>query len=180
MAKQIILLLVFNLCFQNFTFAEDRASAGDRIIGSTFKALAKAFVATADINRLKKNNIEKINKMNEEKFRKRYSGVYKIIKDLPVKLKVSYGITEAMSKGQAIRDIELLDKKKIYESIDSIPDTIIASQFKQYLSNKGHEIRKSSIVEQINNFWNKIMEKVNRAPTVSKQTSSLGLNLVFV
>jgi hypothetical protein len=165
--KQIILLLILNLCFQGFIFAEEKISVEDRIVGSTFKTLAKAFVAIVDINKLKKNNIDKLNKMNEEKFKKRYAGVYKIIKYLPAELKVSYGITEAMTKEKVIKNTESLDKKKIYEMIDSIPDAIIANQFKQNLSEKRQEIQNSNTVEQINKFWNKMIEKVNMAsPTL--------------
>jgi len=166
--KQFILLLILNLCFQSFVFAEGKVSAEDRIAGSTFKTLAKAFVAITDVNKLKKNNIDRLNKMNEEKFKKRYAGVYQVIKDLPAELKVSYGITEAMTKEQVIKNIESLDKKKIYEMIDSIPDAIITNQFKQYLGEKKQEIQKSNLVEQINGFWNKILEKVNMVSPAPK------------
>jgi len=159
--KPIILLLILNLCFQSFIFAQEQVSVEDRIAGSTFKTLAKAFVVIVDINKLKKNNIDKLNKMNEDKFKKRYAGVYKIIKYLPAELKVRYGIIEGITKEQVIKNIESLDKKKIYEMIDSIPDAIIANQFKLYLSEKKQAIQKSNAVEQINKFWNKIIEKVN-------------------
>jgi hypothetical protein len=157
----VILLLVTGLCFQSYVFAKEKFGFEDMIIGLTFKTLAKAFVATEDIDKLKKNNIEKLNKMDEEKFKKRYAKIYEAIKDLPSDLKVSYGITEHMSKEQAIKNIELLDKKKIYETVDSVPDTIIAKQFKQYLSEKKQEIEKSNIVEHINKLWDKMTRKVN-------------------
>lgn len=160
----LILLLIFILCFKDSNCAEEKVSVTDRIIGSTFKALAKTFVATADINRLKKNNIDKLKKMENEKFKERYTKVYRVIKDLPPKLKVSYAITEDMTKEQAIRNIESFDKKKMYEMIDSIPDTIIAQQFRQYLSEKKQAIQKSNIVEQINKFWHKIIRKADIYP----------------
>ncbi len=168
MKKQIILLLILNLCFQGFIFADDKVSVGDKIIGSTFKTLARAFVVFVDINNLKKDNIDKLKKMNEEKFKHRYAGVYKAVKDLPVELKVSYGIIEGMTKEQAIKKIEPLDKKKIYEIIDSIPDVIIANQFKQYLSEKKQANTKSNTVEQINKFWNEMIKKINMAPFATK------------
>lgn len=162
--KQIILILILSLCFQSFIFGEEKVGVGDKIVGSTFKTLAKAFVVTTDINKLKKNNIDKLNKMNEEKFKKRYAEVYKVIKDLPAKLKVSYGITKTITKEQIIKDIESLNKKNIYEIIDSIPDAIIAKQFKQYLSEKKQEIQKSNAVEQINKFWNKMIARASPSP----------------
>jgi hypothetical protein len=164
----VILLLVTGLYFQSYLFAQEKVRIEDKIIGSMFKILAKTFVVTVDIDKLKKNNIEKLNKMDEEKFRRRYAKVYEVIKDLPPNFKVSYGITEHMSKEQVIKNIESFDKEKIYETIDSIPDKIIATQFKQYLSEKQQEIRKSNLVEQINKFWNKMIEKVNIAVPQNK------------
>lgn len=157
----VILLLAISLSSQNYVFAEEKASIEDKIIGSTFKALAKTFVAMADIDKLKKNNIDKLNKMDKEKFKKRYAEFYEVIKDLPVELKVAYGIGEAMAKEQAVRNIDSLNKKRIYEIVDSLPDIIITKQFKRYLSQTKQEIQKSNIVEKINKVWNKIVEKVN-------------------
>jgi hypothetical protein len=164
----VILLLVTGLYFQSYLFAQEKVNIEDMIIGSMFKILAKTFVVTVDIDKLKKNNIEKLNKMDEEKFKRRYAKVYEGIKDLPNELKVSYGITEHMPKEQVIKDIESFDKEKIYETIDSIPDKIIATQFKQYLSEKQQEMRKSNLVEQINKFWDKMTEKVNIAVPQNK------------
>ncbi|MDO8662992.1 MAG: hypothetical protein Q7K98_07240 [Candidatus Omnitrophota bacterium] len=168
MLKQVGLLLILNLCFQGLIFAEEKAKMEDGIIGSTFKVLAKTFVSVADINKIKKNNIDRLNKMKEEKFKKRYAEVYKVIKDLPVELKIRYGITETMTKEQAIRNIESPDKKIIYEMINSIPDAIIANQFKQYLSGKKQEIQKSNVVEQINKFWKNLIAKTNMASPAPK------------
>ncbi len=155
------LLLILSLCFQGYIHAEERVSMEDRLIGSTFKTLAKAFVAVADINKLNKNNIDKLSKIDKYKFQSRYAKVYAVIKDLPYHLKTKYGITEHMTKEQVIKDIESLDKKRIYEIIDSIPDKIIANQFKQYLDNKKQGIQKSNMVKQINRFWNELIRKVN-------------------
>ncbi|MCX5704624.1 MAG: hypothetical protein NTZ92_00915 [Candidatus Omnitrophica bacterium] len=162
---KVVLLLVIGLCFQSYTFAQEKISMEDKIIGSTFKTLAKTFVVMVDIDKLKKDNINKLNKMDKEKFIKRYAKAYEVIKDLPPELKISYGITENMPKEQAIKNIESFDKKNIYKLIDSIPDTIIAKQFKKYLSEKKEEVQKSSLVAQINKFWNKMVEKVNKPTT---------------
>lgn len=156
---RIFFLLIMLLWFTSISHAQQKVSVEDRIIGSTFKTLAKAFVVVVDINKLKKCNIGKLNKMSEDKFQKRYAEVYDVLKDLPVNLKVSYGINAQMTKEQVIKHIESLDEKKIYEIIDSVPDTVIANQFKLYLRKKKEGIQKSNIVEQINKFWNKIIEK---------------------
>ena len=158
----LILILVIGLSFQSCAFAKEKVHIEDIIIGSIFKELAKAYVAVTDINKLKKDNIDKLNKMDTEKFQRRYAKVYEVIKDLPPDLKVSYGVAEHMTKEQIIKNIESFDKKKINEAIDYIPDTIVVKQFRKYLSEKKQEIQKGKLVEQINKFWNKIIEKVNK------------------
>lgn len=168
----LILLLATDLCSQSCILAQDKVNTEDRIIGLTFKALAKAFVAIVDINKLKKSNIDKMMKMKEDKFNSKYAKVYEVIKDLPSELKAGYAVTEHMTKEQAIRNIKSLDKKKIYAMIDSIPDVIIAREFRQYLSKKKQEIQKNNVVGQINRFWAKMMEKVN----ISVKNKRVGLN----
>jgi len=152
--------LLMGLCFQTAIFAQEKVSIEEQIIGSTFKTLAKAYVAIVDINKLKKSNIDKLNNMDEEKFQRRYIKVYEVIKDLPFPVKVNYRITEHMTREEVIRNIRLLNKEKIYTIIDSLPDAFIANHFKQYFIEKKQEIQKSNIVEQIRNLWNKIIGKV--------------------
>jgi uncharacterized protein with NAD-binding domain and iron-sulfur cluster len=159
--KFSVALLFLNLCFQNSLFAQEKVSVEDRIIGSTLKGLARAFVAIVDMDTLKKNNIDKLNKMSEAKFSKQYAKVYEVIKDLPDKFKNDYGVAAAMSKAQAIKNIKLLNKEKTYKIIDSIPDTIIAKQFKRYLEEKKQAIQKSNTVEQIKKFWNRMLSRID-------------------
>ena len=99
--------------------------------------------------------------MNGEKFKQRYAKIYEVIKDLPDNLKVSYGIKEDMTQEQVIQSLKILDKKKIYAVIDAVPDEIIAKQFKQYLNRKKQAIEQSSVVEEMNKIWRKIIKKAN-------------------
>ena len=100
--------------------------------------------------------------MDDDKFKRRYSQVYKALEDLPPFLRGKYGITKDMAKEQAISNIKAADKKKIYEIIDSIPDKVISDQFKQYLNKSKEEIQRSNIVKQVNKIWNKMVEKTKR------------------
>lgn len=144
----------------NITKPIDRkAGVLDKIISSTFKSLAKGFVTVVDINQIKKNNVAKIDKMSPEKFRKQYSKAYVVLKDMPDKLKAEYKIAEDISKEQVIKDIESLNKSKMYRIIDSIPDTVIADNFKRYLEQSKQEIQAGNVVGQIHKLWNKWMEK---------------------
>lgn len=160
--RRALLLLVTALSFQSLLFAEEKSRIEDKIIGSTFKTLAKAFVVTVDINKLKQVNIDKIKRIDEEKFRKRYIALYRVVKDLPFPLKASYKITEHMTKEQAEQIIDSLDKQKIYRIIDAVPDRIIVDQFRQYLGSAKQKLQRTNIVEQINKLWNKIIKKANQ------------------
>ena len=100
--------------------------------------------------------------MDDDKFKRRYSQVYKALEDLPPFLRGKYGITKDMAKEQAIRNIKLADKKKIYEIIDSIPDKVISDQFKRYLNKNMQQIQRSNIIEQVNKIWNKMIGKIKR------------------
>lgn len=160
---RIILLLVIGLGFQGRALAAEKASLQDKIIGSTFKTLAKGFVAVMDINKFKKDNIAQINKLKPDKYKRKYAKVYEVIKELPSDLKNKYGIIEDMPREQLIKDIESLDKKNIYEAIDLIPDIIIAKEFKGYLNKKKQGVQESNLVKEINNFWNKVLAEAHES-----------------
>lgn len=153
--------LVISLGFQSGVFAVEKVSLQDKAIGSTFKVLAKGFVAVMDIDKFKKDNISQINKLRPDKYKRKYAKVYEALKELPSNLKIKHGIIEDMSREQLIRKIELLDKKKIYELINSIPNTLIAKEFKKYLNEKKQGIQESNIVKQVNEFWNKVLAKAH-------------------
>jgi len=154
-----ILFLAISIYYQSYALAPQEVNFTERIVGTAFKNLAKAFVLVADLNKLKENNIAKLKRMDQDKFRKRYAEVYRVIKYLPDKIKHSYRITEAMTINEAIADIGLLDEKRIYEIIDSIPDAAIAGQFRQYLEARKHQLQGSNLNEQIGKIWNAIIGK---------------------
>ncbi len=166
MVKELLILLL--LLSNNLVFAlaadvstaqlQDAVSLEDKIISYAFKGIARAFVSVVDIDKLKKSNIEKLNNMKEEKFKKQYALAYKVIKECDF-LASNYGMREDMAKLETIRKIESLDKKEIYGIIEAIPDTVIATQFKNYLSGRKQDLEKYNIFEQINKVWGKIIQK---------------------
>ncbi len=131
------------------------ASVTDRIIGSTFKTLAKAFISTIDIEKLKKGNIDKLNKKDEAKFRKQYAKAYKVLREC-LEITERYGLKEDLTKQEAIEKIRRIGKKDMLGVLNSIPDTFIAGQFSAYLKEKKQEMEKSNLVAQINHLWAKI------------------------
>jgi hypothetical protein len=154
-----LLLLTISLLFYGLLLAEETPNLGDKVISFTFKTLAKTFIATADMNRFKKDNIHKLNKMDESKFRKRYAKVYETIKGLPSQLRLKYGITEGITKEEAIRSIESIDKPDIYRLIDSIPDAFIVTEFKQYLSQTKQQMQGNNPIAQVKKLWGKMIAK---------------------
>jgi len=128
----------------------------DRIIGSSFKILAKGFITAMNVDKVKASGVKKINKMSQNKFESKYAKIYAIIKDLPEPLVNSLGFTEKMTKEKAILSINSLDKKKMLELVNQIPDKFIADKFRGYLTEQKHNIAKINIGGQIREFWAKI------------------------
>ena len=151
--NKIIFLIIISLLFQGSTFAAERLTLKDRMIGPTLKTLARMFVAVTNIRKLKKYNIRKIDKMDEKKFNKKYAQVYALLQDLPEGLKADYNLIEHMPKEQAIKTIESLDKRKIYKIIAAVPNDFIARQFKCYLHDKNQARQKNGYAKKIDDLW---------------------------
>ncbi len=134
-------------------------SFSDRVIGSTFKMLAKTFILAVDLEKLKKHNIAKLRAMDEQKFGRKYLPVYAVITQCPA-FQARYGLGREISREQLIKKITALNKQGCFWIIDSIPDDVIASQFREYLAEKKQEIKGNNLLEQIQQVWNKIMRKV--------------------
>jgi len=159
LAKAAVLLLTISLLFYGLLLAEETPNLGDKLIASTFKTLAKTFVASADMDKLKTENICKLNKMDEAKFRRRYAKAYAIIKGLPLETRLQYGISEEMTKEQAVRNIASINKPDIYRLIDHIPDAVIVVEFRQYLSRTKQQIQDNNSITQVKKLWGKMIAK---------------------
>ncbi len=153
------IILVF---FPKALYAQDRVSVMDHAIASPFKILAKGYVATVDLERIKKNQIAHLNKINDEKFKKHFRKASLVLSTLPSEFKIKYGFKNSMTKGDVIEEIARLDKKDINQIIDDIPDVFIAFQFKQYLASLKEDIGQSNVVQKINEFWNKIISQAQK------------------
>ncbi|MCU0651411.1 MAG: hypothetical protein MUC39_00490 [Candidatus Omnitrophica bacterium] len=158
---KIILLLLLSFMLQAESSAAEKTNFNQKVIGSTFKSLARAFVAVSDIDKLKANNIRRLEKLNDTKFKKQLAKVYPVLQDLPQTLKAQYGVKEDMSREQVIKNIESLDKKKIYGIIEAVPDATITRLFKEELVKTKEGIMKSDAVGSVKKFWNKIIRKAN-------------------
>lgn len=131
----------------------------DTVFAFIFKILAKAYISTADIEVLKKENINKINKMDEEGFHWLYLDFYEHISKVSF-INVNYGLNEDISKEEAVSKIKLLDKQKLYAIIDSLPNEIIISEFKRYLSNNNRQVPQIDSVSQVRQSLGQMIESI--------------------
>lgn len=106
--------------------------AENRFLGLIFKITAKGVLFSYDVDKLKVESINKINKMSQEAFGARYLDFYEHIVEFRQFCK-QFGLTEFMSKESAIALIRTMDKQKINEMIDAFPDELIAREFKRYV-----------------------------------------------
>ena len=163
MKKRSVFALALVLCFQGPVLAAEQVTVQDRVVGGTFKTMAKAYIATVDIRQLKDKNIKRVENMHDDRFEKKYAEVYKVIKGLPSALRKKYGIRENMTKAQVIAVIRSLDKKQIYEIIDQVPDPMISQQFNAQFSQKDGAPREN-LTDQVRKIWEKVVAGVNAPP----------------
>lgn len=158
--REVIFIAAVFCLSASYVQAGQPSRLSDNFIGSTFKTLAKAFTATCDLEKIKRNNLVKLTKMSEEKFHRRYSAAYAVFKDCP-EFKSRYGFTEGISQEEVISKIKRLDKSMIYKMIDDVPNVVIAGEFKQYLQKKSAELRNSDLMIQINQLWDRVTKNAS-------------------
>lgn len=158
MRKSLIFLLIFGLFIQKSAGAQAENSIEDKIIGSAFKNIAKAYIMVVNLKQFKKDKIAMLQRIEADKFRKRYAKTYAVMSELPKELKIAYGIDEKMNKEQAIRKINSLDKKKIYGIIDGVPDALIAKHFKEYLAKRKQTLEGNNIIGLVKDFWERAID----------------------
>ncbi len=167
MKKRVVCVVLFCLCLYVKAWAGEDVSLQDRMVGGTFKTMAKAYIATADVQVLKEKNIKRIEIMREDWFERQYADVYKVIKDLPPRIKDKYRIKAGMTKAEAVTVIRSLDKRQINTIIDAIPDPVIAGQFNEQWRSEG-DGTKGDLMGRIQMIWGKVMAAVN-APSGARK-----------
>jgi hypothetical protein len=132
MRIKIALLLIGILFFQNPASLE-ASTIKEKVVGKTIKTVVRIVLLTTNIKKVKKKLINKLEAIEDEEFRIRYTRFYELVKDLPPDIKDTYNVGPYMTKELMIKNIESVDKKKIYKIIRSISDETIAELFKEYL-----------------------------------------------
>ncbi len=76
-----------------------------------------------------------------------------------------------MTRAQAIRIVRTMDKKKLYEIIDSVPDAVIARRFNEQFQ-ADEPGKKVSLQEKIAKAWDRFLIKVNQGAPAGKAQKS--------
>jgi len=109
------------------------ATIGQTVVGKTIKTVVRGVIFTTNLVKAKKKLIGKLENMSDEKFRAKYTKLYKLVKDLPADIKDTYNITSEMTKEQMIKNIGSVDKKEVYRIIRFTPDKTVSDLFHEYL-----------------------------------------------
>ena len=166
--KILILALLTGLFFPQHRCVASEPAIDEKIISAVLKSFARAFTATADIEKIKRENIARIERMRQDKFEMRRAEVMLAVKDMPASIKEKYLLSENMSKDDAIMAIYLLDKKRLYEIIDAAPDAMLARLFKEHVSRTSQQIQSSQLAVQIRKIWDNFINNTIAAPRHSK------------
>lgn len=134
----------------------------DRLIASTLKTLARTYAAVIDLEKIKAAQIHHLEGMTPQKFKKHFNKIQSVVSSLPYQFKTQYGFKEEMTKEEVILEIKKLDKKKINQMIEDIPDSFIAFQFKQYLNDLKQDMGESNVVQKIHEFWQKTISRAEK------------------
>jgi len=152
----VCLVLIFVVTFFAGAYAQEHAGLNEKVIGMAFRTVMRVFVMASDIEQLKKNNIIKVNAMDDEEFIAKRARVYDLAKDLPESMKKEYGISADITKAQAVKDIEKLDKNQVYRIIDGLSNKSLARMFKKA---RGRKAEKSHEAD-VNSFWEHLTERI--------------------
>jgi hypothetical protein len=159
----ILLACVFLLANPYFSPAEEKkdqraTAAEDAVIAALLKTFASAYVTAVDIKKLKEKQISRLELMKEDDFQAEYERVFAVIRQCP-QFKKKFGLYEGMSREELIARIISFDRKQICDIINSIPDNVLAGQFREYLSETGEGGSKTGITQQVTSVWGRIKAK---------------------
>ncbi len=134
------------------------ASFFDLLIGGTIKNLAKIYVKTTNLPKLKAKYKTKIANMREDKFQKYYLKFFIVYKQLPDDLKKSYIFTENTTKSEVIEKIDRVNKKDLMKIINKIPCDFIVKQTRHYTPKDQIPPNGEPVNEMF--LWRRIIQKI--------------------
>ena len=167
MKKTLVMILIIAGCF-TFSgtirlFAQEQSdkkktAAEDKVIAALLKTFAGAYVKTADINKLKEKQIQRLEAISEDDFTAAYERIFSVIRECPQCSK-KFGLYDGMSKEELIARIISFDRKQICAVIDAIPDKVLSEKFRAYLAEKGQGSAGAGVTQQVTNVWARIQSR---------------------
>lgn len=136
-----------------------RGSVYDFVVGGTIKNLAKIYVETSNLTKIKSKYIKKIVNMREDKFLKYYNQFYEVYRELPSDLKQMYVFTDKTTKSEVLKRINTVNKKDLIVIINKIPSDFILRKTRYYLHKPHNQPPKQPIVNEMF-LWRSIIQKV--------------------
>jgi len=134
---------------------ERRRRFEEHIVGMTFRGLAKTFVFALNLEKLKEKGVEKLSKMNDAKFKKKYDAIASFLNELPDEMKDRYGIGSQMTRERVVQNIRSLTKEDMFEMIDAVPDRVISNIFMDQLKKDKEGAKQGNLAQQIKGAWEK-------------------------
>jgi hypothetical protein len=159
--KTFIVALAAVAVFPGFAAAGNAPSMSDKIVGSTMKILAKAYVTTVNLPRLKAKHIERISKMDEQSFRVSYARTLGVIRESPL-LKSKFGLNENMGRAEAMERLQAIDKNTLCRMIDAVPDTVISARFRSFASRRDDAMRGMETPKKIETGWKSFQQRIEQ------------------
>ena len=152
------LIFIFPLFLPLKVYADNPNNFGDYAIASSIKTMAKAYVQTADLEKLKAKHLKSLSRMTELRFHRHYAQIYNFLKGIPLSVREEYGLKQDMTKEEALKEIRRVDKNDLFSIINVIPDEVIVKAVRNYL-HQAYKSDSQNAFEQINSLWKKILQK---------------------
>jgi hypothetical protein len=136
--------------------AENKENFGDRVVGSSIKLMAKTYVLTADLEKLKRTHTARIDGMDDESFRFAYGRTIAVVEASP-RLRNEAGL---MDRRRARELIAGLDKKKLCRMVDDVPDAVIAAQFRDFMARRMDRMKGMDLTKRIQYAWSSFVKRM--------------------
>jgi hypothetical protein len=150
-----ILLIVLFFVFPANAHAD--GNLYDLVVGGAIKNLAKIYVATSNLPRLKAKYTNKLEHMREDKFEKNYRKFYVVYEHLPPSVKKDFDFKPNTSRAELIQAINRVTRHDLIVTINKIPSQMITRQAKSYAKPK--QITGQPRVDE-KFLWHRIVEKI--------------------
>ena len=173
-ALSIIFITVITAALAWNTYAKEEAVSGktskagsrisriliDRVAPPLIKGMARIYVYTADIDKAKLINIDKILRMDEAKYKKRLAKVCSDLKEAGLQERL--GIHKDMEKEEAVKLVDSFTKEDILKLINSVPNESISKILRMHLEKHPDKSPKDKkrLTEQLVLLKNKISNKL--------------------